>query len=176
MSAPETIWTVGHSTRSLERFIGLLRGHAIAALVDVRRLPRSRRHPWFDRSTLPGELSRAGIDYRHEPDLGGLRKPLPDSPNTGWRNAGFRGYADHMQTEQFAERVESLLALAREGRTAVMCAEALPWRCHRFLLSDALVARGVEVRHIFTPDRADSHRLTPFARIEGDRVCYPGLV
>jgi uncharacterized protein (DUF488 family) len=171
----ETIWTVGHSTRSLEQLVDLLRGHGIGLLVDVRTVPRSRRNPQFNRDTLPGELEQVGIAYRHEPGLGGLRKPRRDSVNTAWRNAGFRGYADHMQTPEFEERIEALLVLASERPMAVMCAEALPWRCHRSLVSDALTVRGVEVRHIHRPARADLHQLTPFARIDGRRITYPGL-
>lgn len=151
----------------------LLSGHAIGRLGDVRTIPRSRRYPHFNRETLPGTLEAAGLAYAHLPGLGGLRHPRPDSVNTAWRNAGFRGYADHMQTPEFARNLQALIELAGQGRTAVMCAEAVPWRCHRSLLADALVARGVVVRHILTPERAEPHTLTPSARVEGTRVTYP---
>lgn len=167
--------TVGHSTRSADELIELLRAHGIEVLVDVRTVPRSRHNPQFDRSALPATLEAAGLSYRHMADLGGLRKPRPDSPYTAWTNPSFRGYADHMDTPAFALALDQLIALARERSTAVMCAEAVPWRCHRSLIADALLARGIEVRHIHDARRAEPHRLTPFARIVGARVAYPGL-
>ena len=170
------VWTVGHSTRPLEAFVALLAAHEIARLIDVRTVPRSRHNPQFNRDNLPGDLEQAGIAYDHEPGLGGLRKARPDSINAGWRNAGFRGYADHMQTPEFAGRIEALVELARGERVGVMCAEAVPWRCHRSLIADALTVRGVEVLHISSPTRADPHRLTPFASVDGLRITYPGLV
>src|SRR5262249_22666019 len=172
-SAPLRIHTIGHSTRSMDALIEFLRAHDIACLVDVRTIPRSRRHPQFNREAMPAPLADAGISYLHMPGLGGLRKPRRDSTNTAWRNEGFRGYADHMQTSEFAANVEALLERARGARTAIMCAEAVPWRCHRSLLSDALVARGVEVFHITSATRADPHRLSSFARVDGTRVRYP---
>jgi uncharacterized protein (DUF488 family) len=167
------VWTVGHSTRSADDLVELLRGHAIDRLVDVRTIPRSRRYPHFNRETLPAILGAASLAYDHMPGLGGLRRPRPDSTNSAWRNAGFRGYADYMQTAEFARNLDALIELSGSARAAVMCAEAVPWRCHRSLLADALVARGVVVRHILTPERAEPHRLSPSAQLEGTRVTYP---
>jgi uncharacterized protein (DUF488 family) len=167
------VWTIGHSTRSADELIALLRAHAIERLVDVRTIPRSRRHPHFNRESLPGFLEAAGIAYTHMRGLGGLRHPRPDSVNMAWHNAGFRGYADYMQTSEFAQNLEALIELAGQERIAVMCAEAVPWRCHRSLLADALVARGVAVRHILTEKGAEPHALTDFAHLEGTRVTYP---
>jgi len=169
------IATVGHSTRSAEELVELLHAHGIEVLVDVRTVPRSRHNPQFDRSALPTTLAAAGIEYRHAAELGGLRKPRLDSPHTAWTNPSFRGYADHMDTPAFALALDQLIALARERSTAVMCAEAVPWRCHRSLIADALVARGIEVRHIHDARRAEPHRLTPFAWLVGTRVTYPGV-
>ena len=169
------VLTVGHSTRSAEELVELLRSHDAALLVDVRTIPRSRHNPQFEREALQGTLTEAGIAYRHEPGLGGLRKPSPDSINMGWKNASFRGYADHMQTPQFARLVDALLEQARKTRTALMCAEAVPWRCHRSLIADALSVRGAEVSHIFSAKQKRPHRLAPFARVEGRRISYPGL-
>ena len=175
-AAMSAAWTIGHSTRSADALIDLLRGSAISLLVDVRTVPRSRHNPQFNRETLPEDLKRAGIDYRHEPQLGGLRKPRKDSINTGWRNAGFRGYADYMQTPAFAEQIAELVSLAERERVALMCAEAVPWRCHRSLIADALTVRGLDVRHILEPGEGRPHRLTSFARAEGASITYPGLV
>ena len=169
-----SLWTIGHSTRSLEAFVELLRGHGIQRLVDVRRFPRSRRHPHFNTDALAEALPAAGLAYRHLPGLGGFRRARADSRNAGWRNASFRGYADYMQTDAFAAELATLLEEARAGRTAYMCAEAVPWRCHRSLISDALVARGVEVRHILGPAPAELHALMAGARVEGTHVVYPG--
>jgi uncharacterized protein (DUF488 family) len=169
------ISTIGHSTHSADELIEILRAHAIELVVDVRTVPRSRHNPQFDRSVLPSTLEAAGIAYEHEPALGGLRKPRPDSPHTGWKNASFRGYADHMDTEAFARGLDRLIELSRERSTAILCAEAVPWRCHRSLIADALVARGIEVRHLLSAQSADAHRPTPFARVVGTRVTYPGL-
>lgn len=168
------VYTVGHSTRPLGELITLLQAHGVVRLVDVRTIPRSRRHPQFNRDVLPEPLGAAGIDYAHLAGLGGLRKPRADSINTGWRNAGFRGYADYMQTPEFAASLEALLALSREAPTAIMCAEAVPWRCHRALIADALTVRGVEVRHITSVGPAEPHALTAFARVDGFRITYPG--
>jgi uncharacterized protein (DUF488 family) len=179
-SGARGIWTIGHSTRTAEEFLALLRANGITGLADVRTIPRSRRHPHFGREALAASLSQESIHYRHFAALGGLRKPRADSPNGGWRNSAFRGYADHMQTREFAAAIDELLAFGTEQNVAVMCAEALWWQCHRMLLSDALVARGVEARHIMSQRGASSiqlHRLTPFAQIRVDRsVWYPGLV
>jgi uncharacterized protein (DUF488 family) len=174
-AANKILWTVGHSTRTIEAFGELLLGFEVALLVDVRTVPRSRHNPQFNTDSLPGALGPVGIDYRHERDLGGLRKPAKSSPNSGWRNAGFRGYADHMQTDRFVAAVDVLLANIAERRCAVMCAEAVPWRCHRSLIADAMTVREVEVRHIMGPGKFTTHRLTPFARTDGLRITYPGL-
>jgi uncharacterized protein (DUF488 family) len=168
-----TVYTIGHSTRSLEELVGLLRAHGVRLLADVRTVPGSRRLPHFARASLEAELPRQGIGYVHLPELGGLRKPRPGSPNGGWRNAAFRGYADHMLTPEFRAGVDRLLELAAAQPTAVMCAEAVPWRCHRSLLADALLLRDVEVRHVTGPGEAAPHRLTPFAVRVGDRLEYP---
>jgi uncharacterized protein (DUF488 family) len=167
------LWTIGHSKRPLEELIAMLRAHGIEVLADVRSVPRSRYNPQFNRETLPSELAAAGIDYRHMPALGGLRKAHKDSINTGWRNDSFRGYADYMQAPEFEHAVDELLRLAAERRVAVMCAEAVPWRCHRSLLADAVTARGEEVRHIMSAEKADVHRVTSFARVENGKVTYP---
>ncbi len=169
------IWTVGHGTRSLEELVALLQGHGVSSLADVRTVPRSRRNPQFNRDILPDALGAHGIRYVHLPELGGLRKPRRDSINGAWQNAGFRGYADHMQTSDFAKSLDALLRGAAERPTAIMCAETVPWRCHRSLVADALVARAVEVAHIMTPTRADRHRLREWARVQGGRVVYPGV-
>jgi uncharacterized protein (DUF488 family) len=165
--------TVGHSNRSLEEFLGILQAHGIQHLVDIRTVPRSRHNPQFNREALPVSLSAAGIAYTHMPGLGGLRRPRPDSNNTGWRNASFRGYADYMQTPEFEKSLAELLLLAEGQRVAIMCAEAVPWRCHRSLVADALAARGVQTGHITSATKANLHELTPFARIEGTHVWYP---
>jgi uncharacterized protein (DUF488 family) len=171
-----TIFTIGHSVHPADVFVGLLRSHGVWLLADVRTVPRSRRHPQFSMDELDRRLGVDDIAYRHFPALGGLRKPRPDSANTGWTHPSFRGYADHMDTTAFAEGLEDLLLSAAELPTAVMCAESKWWQCHRRLLADALVARGVDVRHIMGGGRSDPHELTPFARVDGTRVLYPGLV
>jgi uncharacterized protein (DUF488 family) len=172
---PLRIYTVGHSTRSFEDFAALLEAHGVRQLADIRTIPRSRRHPQFERDALERTLALRGIEYRHVPGLGGLRRPRPDSPNTGWRNESFRGYADYMGTPPFEQALDELLAFARVAPTAVMCAEAVWWRCHRALLADALVARAVEVRHILSTAIPAPHQLNPMARIDGGRVTYPSL-
>lgn len=169
------ILTIGHSTRSIEDFIALLEAHGAEQLIDIRTVPRSRTNPQFNREALPKALERAGISYLHMPALGGLRRPRPDSVNTAWRNAGFRGYADYMQTPEFARALEKLIELGREKRVAIMCAESVPWRCHRSLVADALTARGAGVEHIMSVKRRDAHKLTAFAQVDGFRVAYPGL-
>jgi uncharacterized protein (DUF488 family) len=172
------ISTIGHSTRSWEAFLLLLEAHRITHLADVRTVPRSRRHPHFAGAALSASLADAGISYRHFPGLGGLRKPRPGSENSVWRNESFRGYADYMQTPAFGQALDELLEWVMEARSdgraeaVMMCAEAVWWRCHRQLIADALVAGGIEVRHIMSPDPALSHALTPFARVEGRRVSY----
>ena len=167
------ILTIGHSTRPIDEFIELLRQHGVERLVDIRTIPRSQRNPQFNREALAKSLEDKSIGYVHLKELGGLRHPRHDSLNTGWRNDSFRGYADYMQTVEFEEALRRLLELCEGKRCAAMCAEAVPWRCHRSLLADALVARGIPVEHILGRSRRDVHRLTPFARIESGRVIYP---
>lgn len=170
------ILTAGHSTRPIGEFLGLLRAHGVELVADVRTVPRSRRNPQFNREALPASLAAEGIEYLHMPELGGLRRPRKDSINSAWRNESFRGYADYMQTPEFAAALARLIELGSGRRVAVMCAEAVPWRCHRSLIADALAARGIEVRHIMSETQARPHEVTPFARIEGNRVTYPGVV
>lgn len=170
------IHTIGHSTRPLEELVEILRSFGVTDLADIRTVPRSRRNPQYDTAHLAHALPAAGIRYVHVPELGGLRKPRRDSPNAAWRNESFRGYADHMQTETFEAGLARLHALATAGTVAIMCAEAVPWRCHRNLVADALVARGAEVLHASAPGRAAPHKLTSFARVDGERVTYPALV
>lgn len=168
-----TLFTIGHSTRSIDHFLALLARERIAHLADVRTIPASRRYPHFNREALAASLEGAGVGYSHHPALGGRRSPRADSPNTAWRNSGFRGYADHMQTEEFKGGLARLLEMTAQTRLTVMCAEAVPWRCHRSLLADAAVARGVEVRHILDTSTSP-HRLTSFALIaEHGGILYP---
>jgi uncharacterized protein (DUF488 family) len=168
------IYTIGHSTRALDELLAMLRARGVTTLVDVRTIPRSRRNPQFARDSLSGSLPPASIRYLHVPGLGGLRRPRPDSTNTGWRNASFRGYADYMETAEFERNLQTLIGEAARGPVALMCAEAVPWRCHRSLIADALTARGIAVEHILSASATEPHRLTPFARVEGTRVTYPG--
>ena len=165
------LFTIGHSTRELDDFVALLRENEIERLADIRRFPGSRRYPHFSRDALSQSLPEQEIEYIHVPELGGRRTPLPDSPNVFWRNDQFRAYADHMGTDEFRTAVEDLLASPK--RTCVMCAEAVPWRCHRNLLADDLTRRGVEVLHILGPRSIQRHVLNSHARIERDRVVYP---
>jgi len=169
------IFTIGHSTRPIEEFVELLRANGVEQLIDIRSVPRSARNPQFNRDTLPEPLARAGIDYLHMPELGGLRHPRPDSQNGAWRNDSFRGYADYMQTPEFARAIEKLIERGAEKQTTVMCAEAVPWRCHRSLVADALVARGIAVEDIMGAGRRQPHKITPFAQMDGVRVWYPGV-
>jgi uncharacterized protein (DUF488 family) len=166
-----TVYTLGHSTVSIDAFVELLEKHAVRTLVDVRRFPGSRRHPHFGQDALAAALAAHGVDYVWLPALGGRRKARADSPHTAWRVDQFRGYADHMETDEFASGLGTLLALARERTTAVMCAEATHWRCHRQLLADALAVRGVEVVHLGI-GRREPHRLTRHARTDGTRIIY----
>jgi uncharacterized protein (DUF488 family) len=168
-----TVYTIGHSTRPAAELVSLLTAHGIRTLVDVRTIPKSRYNPQFNGDALAATLAESGIRYVHEPDLGGLRKPRPDSVNLGWRNTSFRGYADYMQTPAFEAAVDRLVERATQTPTAIMCAEAVPWRCHRSLVADALVARGHDAREIVSEGKATLHKLTPFAQVEGDRVTYP---
>jgi uncharacterized protein (DUF488 family) len=167
------IFTIGHSTRALPEFTEMLKAHDVTLVVDVRSVPRSRHNPQFNKETLPAALKAEGVGYVHMPDIGGLRRPNRDSVNTAWRNKSFRGYADYMQTKEFTEQLLHLMALARKNRVAVMCAEALPWRCHRSLIADALVVRNVRVEHIIGKDSVIRHELTEWAHVEGTRITYP---
>ena len=173
MKSAPIIFTVGHSTRTLDELVKILRAHGVERLVDVRTIPRSRHNPQFNRETLSKALHNRGFSYRHMKSLGGLRHARPDSINTGWRNASFRGFADYMQTPPFNAALEKLLCLAVEKPTAIMCAEAVPWRCHRSLIADALTARGYAVRDIMSATTAKPHVLTAMARVHGGQVTYP---
>ncbi|HMB34554.1 MAG TPA: DUF488 domain-containing protein [Methylomirabilota bacterium] len=172
-ACPTIVLTIGHSTRSLKELLELLEAHGVEQLADVRTIPRSRHNPQFNRESLAGKLRRAGIGYTHMPALGGLRHARPDSPNQGWRNASFRGFADYMQTPEFGAGIVALIDAAVSARTVIMCAEAVPWRCHRSLIADALCARGIRVEHILSATRAEPHALTAFAMVKGTRVTYP---
>jgi uncharacterized protein (DUF488 family) len=169
----ETVSTIGHSNRSIEEFIALLKQNHIGCLLDIRTVPKSRHNPQFGQDQLPESLSAAGIEYRYVRGLGGLRRPRPDSPNSGWRNTSFRGYADYMQTDEFAQNVEMVIGLAETRRCALMCAEAVPWRCHRSLVADALLVRGIPVEEIIGTQKPKPHKLTPFARVDGTHITYP---
>jgi uncharacterized protein (DUF488 family) len=168
-----TIHTIGHSTHPIAEFVEILRAHGVTQLVDIRTVPKSRHNPQFGQDQLTVSLPEEGIGYRRLEALGGLRRTTKDSINGEWKNASFRGYADYMQTDAFATGLTELLALADDKPTAIMCAEAVPWRCHRSLVGDALVVRGVEVLDIMTVTSAKPHTLTSFARVEGTRVTYP---
>lgn len=170
---PPTVFTIGHSTQELTDFIHRLQAHGVTLIADVRSVPRSRHNPQFNSDTLPGALKAAGIGYVHLHGLGGLRHPRADSPNLAWRNASFRGFADYMQTGEFAENLEQLIGLAKQGHVALMCAEAVPWRCHRSLIADALTVRGIPVEDIMSATRLQPHTLTPWARVDGNRITYP---
>ncbi len=172
----KTIWTVGHSTRSASEFTEILLVHQIKVLVDVRSFPGSRRYPQFNKSELQRGLQGAGIEYLHMKDLGGRRRARPDSKNTAWKNEGFRGYADYMETEEFEEGIERLVDVSASNRTAVMCAEAVWWRCHRSLIADSLKARGAEVIHIFDEQKTESHPYTSAARIVDGCLSYAALL
>lgn len=168
-----TVCTIGHSNRSIDDFIGLLRQNAVECVVDIRTVPKSRFNPQFGQDQLPQALRAAGIAYRALPGLGGLRHPRPGSPNGGWGDEGFRGFADYMATSQFESNLETVIGLAQGTRCALMCAEALPCNCHRALVADALLVRGVAVEDIVDKQKRRPHALTPFARVEGTRISYP---
>ena len=178
-SPQETVWpessifTLGHSTLPIERFIALLRTYGITCLADIRTVPRSRHNPQFNGDALGHVLKLENIEYAPLPALGGLRHSRKDSPNTGWRNASFRGYADYMQTEAFEEGLATLVHKSRQKRTAIMCAEAVPWRCHRSLVADALCVRGIPAVEILSESSYRMHKLTPFARVQGTHITYP---
>ena len=167
------VMTIGHSTRTLEEFIDLLQTHGASCVVDVRTVPRSRHNPQFNKASLPRPLKKAGLGYVHLPGLGGLRHAKRDSLNVGWRNASFRGYADYMQTPEFAQSLDELVQLANQGQIVLMCAEAVPWRCHRSLIADALLVRGIRTEDIMSPTRRQVHTLTPFAKAQGAAITYP---
>lgn len=165
--------TIGHSTRTLDEFIDLLKLHEITLVVDVRSIPRSRHNPQFNKDNLPAHLKSVNIGYIHMMELGGLRHPSKNSPNTAWRNASFRGYADYMQTPQFQKAVEKLISMAHRERIALMCAEAVPWRCHRSLIADALLICGIHCEDIINAGSSHVHSLTSFAKVDGTRITYP---
>ena len=167
------IYTIGHSTRPQPEFMALLGAHGVRRLGDVRTMPRSRHNPQFNSEVLAAALREADIDYVHLPALGGLRRTTPASVNLGWRNKSFRGYADYMQTATFSQAIEELIALGSSAPTAIMCAEAVPWRCHRSLIADALVVRGIEAPEIVSAERTTPHALTSFARVNGTALTYP---
>jgi len=169
----DAIFTLGHSTLPIERFIALLKLYGIGRLVDIRTVPRSRYNPQFNDTALAASLPAAQIEYVHLPALGGLRRPRKDSPNAGWKNESFRGYADYMQTPAFQEALEKLIQMSLAQRVAIMCAEAVPWRCHRSLVADALQVRGVAVIEILSETNYRPHPLTPFAQVEGTQITYP---
>ena len=169
----ESVFTVGHSTLPIERFTALLDAYGIRRLADVRTVPRSRRNPQFNADALASALRAQSVEYVPLPALGGLRHARKDSANTGWRNESFRGYADYMQTQAFADGLDALIRMSRELRTAIMCAEAVPWRCHRSLVADALEVRGIPVVEILSDRSARMHKLTPFARVDGTTITYP---
>ncbi len=171
------VWTIGHSTRKIDIFISLLEENGIKLIADVRQFPGSKRYPQFNKGALADSLGKAEIRYQHFPDLGGRRKPRPDSRNIAWRNASFRGYADYMETEEFRKGVERLLDLANKvGPTAIMCAEALWWRCHRALISDFLKVRGIEVIHIVDHNKTELHPFTSAARVVNGKLSYESLL
>lgn len=167
------VMTIGHSTRTLVEFIHLLQAHGVTCVVDVRTVPRSQHNPQFNKTSLPRSLKKYGFGYVHLPELGGLRHAKHDSLNAGWRNASFQGYADYMQTPEFALGIEELICLAHHGQIVVMCAEAVPWRCHRSLIADALLVRGIRTEDIMSPTRRQVHTLIPFAKVRGTTITYP---
>jgi uncharacterized protein (DUF488 family) len=172
----KVIFTVGHSTRTVEELVEMLRAHGVERLVDVRTIPRSRHNPQFNRETISKALHNRRLSYRYMKALGGLRHASRNSINRGWRNASFRGYADYMQTQNFEKALERLVELAEQKSTAIMCAEAVPWRCHRSLIADALIVRGFEVQDIMSATNAKPHVLNPMAKVEGRQITYPAEV
>ncbi len=176
MKKPESIWTIGHSTRSIDEFIEMLRSFDIQILVDVRSFPGSRRYPHFNREALEEALRGAGFEYIHTKELGGRRRASPDSLNIAWRNESFRGYADYMETDAFRDGVARLRALAADQRTAIMCSEAVWWRCHRSMIADYLKALGIEVIHILAAQKSEEHPYTSAARIVNGELSYRGVL
>ena len=173
MNGNSVIYTIGHSTRPQEEFLAILNAFSVRTVADIRTIPRSRKNPQYDGDELKRWLNAASVDYLHLRDLGGLRHPHKDSVNTAWRNDSFRGYADYMQTVQFENAIKELLSLGAQQTVAIMCAEAVPWRCHRSLVSDALLIRGIEARHIMSATSAKPHLLTPWAKVNGLHITYP---
>ena len=167
------ILTIGHSTRAIDDFLDILRAHSVKRVVDIRTIPRSRHNPQVNQETLSERLRDSAIDYVLMKQLGGLRHPKADSVNMGWRNSSFRGFADYMQTQEFANGIDHLMGLAQIGQVAIMCAEVLPWRCHRWLIADALIVREIQVEHIMTIKTRRKHSLTKWASIEGTQITYP---
>jgi uncharacterized protein (DUF488 family) len=167
------VYTIGHSSRSLDELVRLLKSHELETVVDMRTIPRSRLNPQFNRDRLEKDLPELGFEYRHFPQLGGLRTPQPNSANTALQHEGFRGFADHMNTDEFASGVAEFIDLARKQRTTVMCAEAVPWKCHRLVLSDALIVRGVKVLHIVSDQEVKEHTLMDSAVVDGESITYP---
>ena len=171
--SPVSVLTIGHSTRSIDEFIRLLTAHCVDHVIDIRTIPRSRHNPQFSGEMLSHTLRRIGMRYTHIPGLGGLRHPRRNSANSGWRNAGFRGYADYMQTARFRRSLDRCIELAKDSQVVLMCAEAVPWRCHRSLVADALNVRGIAVSEITSGVRARPHSLTPWAKVNGTQITYP---
>ena len=170
------IFTIGHSTRPLDSFVSILKSYGINLVVDIRSIPRSWHNPQFNKETLPAALALHGIEYIHMAGLGGLRKSHPDSLNLGWHNASFRSYADYMQTNEFKSSLETLVEMSAKNNLVIMCAETLPWRCHRSLVADALLIRGIKVQDIFKEGVSKEHKLTPFAQVRGMEITYPASV
>ena len=170
---PSIIRTIGHSSRTIDEFIAMLKAHGVKRLIDVRTVPKSRHNPQYNHDAVELALQDAGIAYQHMKALGGLRHPRKDSPNTGWRNESFRGYADYMQTPEFATAMNTLIDAAAQESVAVMCAEAVPWRCHRSLIADYLTAHGYSVEHIMSATKSNRHTMTSFAKVEGASITYP---
>lgn len=168
-----TIYTIGHSTHTIELFITMLRAYSIEKVIDIRTIPKSRHNPQFNQIELRMELHNHRIHYHHEGALGGLRHAHKDSPNGAWQNASFRGFADYMQTDEFAQAIHALIEEAKQQRLAIMCAEAVPWRCHRSLIGDALLVRHVAVIDIYSATSSKPHTLTPWASVDGTKVTYP---
>ncbi|MGI0090874.1 MAG: DUF488 family protein [Nitrososphaerales archaeon] len=169
----KVIFTIGHSTRPVDEFKTILKRYNIQIVSDIRIMPGSRRNPQFNSDNLRESLETVGIEYTHIKELGGLRKPNKDSSNTGWRNPSFRGYADYMQSEEFEAGLSKLMKIAKDKTVVIMCAEAVPWRCHRSLVSDALIVRGFQIIDIFTESKSHPHSLTPWAKFEGGKLSYP---
>ena len=167
------IFTIGHGTKSIDEFISLLKTYEVQRVVDIRTIPRSRHNPQFNKEILPESLKKVRIGYIYIKGLGGLRHSKKDSVNTAWRNASFRGFADYMQTEEFKENIDRLIRLAKQKKIVIMCAESVPWRCHRSLIADALLVRGIQVKHIMSQKTCNDHTLTPWANVKNVQIIYP---